>query len=192
MRGQRRALSSAQRRRAARCLAGVLMRSRLLRRARHLACYLANDGEMDLLPFVRRAWSHGRRIYLPLIDVPRRDHLGFAEFHAHSRFKANRFGIDEPVGRRRAVRRLDAVLMPLVAFDACGNRLGMGGGFYDRTFAYLSRQRHWRRPRLIGIAYGFQQVDALEHRPWDVPLDAVVTDKGVIQCDKGEDGCSTG
>jgi 5-formyltetrahydrofolate cyclo-ligase len=71
------------------------------------------------------------------------------------------------------------VLAPLVAFDRSGNRLGMGGGYYDRSFAYLRHRVHWRRPRLIGYAYGFQEVQALERAHWDVPLSGVVTELGL-------------
>ena len=69
--------------------------------------------------------------------------------------------------------------MPLVAFDMRGNRLGMGGGYYDRTFAYLLNRRRWRRPILIGVAYEFQGVDSLTTRPWDIPLHGVATEAGL-------------
>jgi 5-formyltetrahydrofolate cyclo-ligase len=76
---------------------------------------------------------------------------------------------------------LDLMLVPLVGFDGACNRIGMGGGFYDRTLAYLRRRRHWRRPRLIGIAHECQRVDRIDPRPWDIPLDAVVTEQGVYR-----------
>ncbi|MGD8594123.1 MAG: 5-formyltetrahydrofolate cyclo-ligase, partial [Gammaproteobacteria bacterium] len=81
-------------------------------------------------------------------------------------------------------RRLNLVLTPLVAFDARGNRLGMGGGYYDRTFAYLRHQHRWRRPRLAGIAYDFQQVDRLERSSWDVPLSTIATPRKYIVCER--------
>ena len=70
--------------------------------------------------------------------------------------------------------------MPLVAFSAAGTRLGMGGGYYDRSFAF----RHGRGapPRLVGVGYGFQREDALAAEPWDVPLDAVATEAGLFAC----------
>ena len=91
----------------------------------------------------------------------------------------NRFGIPEPdlpAASRCPVLALDLVLVPLVAFDEAGNRLGMGGGFYDRTFRYLRHRTCWRRPHLVGIAYDAQRVPAIDARRWDVPLDAVVTE----------------
>ncbi len=67
-------------------------------------------------------------------------------------------------------------MMPLVGFDADCNRLGMGGGFYDRTLDYLRWHRAWNRPRLIGLAHACQQVARIEPQPWDIPLEAVVTE----------------
>jgi 5-formyltetrahydrofolate cyclo-ligase len=98
--------------------------------------------------------------------------------------RANRFNIPEPTLRNRRLRlawTLDLLLVPLVGFDAGGNRLGMGGGFYDRTLSYLSHRTYWRRPRLIGIAHECQRVAELRLRPWDVPLDMVVTERQVYR-----------
>jgi 5-formyltetrahydrofolate cyclo-ligase len=94
---------------------------------------------------------------------------------------SNCFGIPEPAGASGRWLRgaeLDVVLAPLVAFDRAGHRLGMGGGFYDRTFRFVVRRAEWRRPWIIGLAYDFQRVDALPVERWDVPLHAVVTESG--------------
>jgi 5-formyltetrahydrofolate cyclo-ligase len=87
---------------------------------------------------------------------------------------------DEPAVARKLMRlpqQLDAVIVPLLGFDNNGNRLGMGGGYYDRSFAFRKQRRAWRRPLLIGVAYSFQQVDAIQTEPWDIPLDAVITEQ---------------
>lgn len=68
-----------------------------------------------------------------------------------------------------------------MGFDRDGNRLGMGGGYYDTTFEFLAGRSRWHKPRLLGLAYGFQEVDALPHEPWDVPLTAIVTEAGLIR-----------
>ena len=142
-----------------------------------MACYLANDGELDPAPLVRRLRSSGREIYLPVLDGPL---LRFAPWTEGEPLRRNRFGIPEPATRHRArsALRLDVILVPLVVFDDAGNRLGMGGGFYDRTFARLQDRRAWRRPRLVGVAYGFQRVETLSARSWDVRLCGVVTERG--------------
>jgi 5-formyltetrahydrofolate cyclo-ligase len=104
--------------------------------------------------------------------------LVFVGWRPGGELRRNRFGIGEPRGPRLPWRRLDLVLLPLVAFDAGGGRLGMGGGFYDRTFAALrARRGQWQRPALVGLAHGFQRVAALPREAWDVPLAAVATER---------------
>lgn len=151
----------------------------LLRRVSRVACYLAGDGEMDLAPTLARLWNAGKQVYLPSLHG---SSLWFLPAIPATPMLRNRFGIPEPAvgpGTRVAPFALDLVLMPLVAFDPSGNRLGMGGGFYDRTFAYLARRRYWRKPLLIGTAYDFQRLDSLPARPWDVPLHGVLTERGL-------------
>src|SRR5699024_7215783 len=122
------------------------------RRFRHIAVYQARDGEMDPLPALSRHRFRGARLYLPVLDPVYRGRLRFHLWRQEERLRANRFGIGEPRHwqRGRAAWALDAILIPLVGFDDRGHRLGMGGGFYDRTLADLARRP--RRPRLIGIA----------------------------------------
>ena len=181
MRGRRRALDQAQRLRLSEAAAAAFSRHRLFLSARRIACYLSNDGEMDPMPLIGLAWAMGKQVYLPVLSHLRSDHLLFAPYAPGDALRANRFGIPEPVVALRHLveaRVLDVVLMPLVAFDLRGNRLGMGGGFYDRSFAFLRRRRHWLKPHLVGMAYEFQCVDALARRHWDVPLQGVVTEQG--------------
>jgi 5-formyltetrahydrofolate cyclo-ligase len=106
--------------------------------------------------------------------------MRFAAYQPGMRMALNRFSIAEPALPRAellAAECLDLIIMPLVGFDAGGNRLGMGGGFYDRTLAFLQHRGRWRRPLLFGLAYEFQRVDGLQPRCWDVPLDGVITDR---------------
>ncbi len=124
----------------------------------------------------------GRRWYLPVLHPFRPGRLWFARYRPVDPMRPNRFGIQEPQRRGRQLcpaHGLDLVLLPLVGFDTHCNRIGMGGGFYDRSFAFLLRRRYWRRPLLIGLAHECQRVDAIERQPWDVPLDAVVTERGI-------------
>ena len=91
-------------------------------------------------------------------------------------FKKNRFGIDEPIYTPQlGAHQMDLILMPLVGFDKYKNRLGMGGGFYDKTLSFHSKRLNYRVPKLFGLAFDCQEVDHLDSKPWDVPLDGIVT-----------------
>jgi len=183
MRQQRRALSPGQRHHAAAKLERLLGSHPLFLYSRHIAFYLPNDGEMDVTPLIERAWAMGKHCYLPVLSPLYHNRLWFAPYHAGSKLRLNRFAIPEPDCNWRRMRpawTLDLVLTPLVAFDAEGNRLGMGGGYYDRTLAYLSRRTVWRKPHLLGTAYAFQQMDGLPHQPWDVPLHGIATEQQIL------------
>lgn len=150
-----------------------------LHRAKHIAIYLPNDGEIDPHPYMAMAHRKGVKFYLPVLHPVHAGKLVFSPYYDGVELTANRFGIPEPAfskGLRRPAWALDAVLFPLVGFDENGGRLGMGGGFYDRTFAF-SRWRPRLSPKLIGLAHDFQKVETLPIKPWDVPLHSVATDR---------------
>jgi 5-formyltetrahydrofolate cyclo-ligase len=180
IRRQRRALTPAAAASCARQLAHHARHDRLVTGSRHIAAYLAADGEMDPLPLMHALWSLGKHIYLPVLVTFSHQKLWFAKFEPGDEVAYNRYGIPEPV-RRKLIKpcALDLVLAPLVAFDSAGHRVGMGGGYYDRSFAFLQQRSHWRKPRLLGIAYEFQQQPAIQAHAWDVPLDAIATEAGV-------------
>jgi len=182
IRRQRRTLSAADAESCARQLARHARHNRLLSGSQHIAAYLASDGEMDPLPLMHELWSLNKHIYLPVLVTFAHQKLWFARFEPGDELVYNRFGIPEPV-RRKLIRpcALDLVLAPLVAFDTAGHRLGMGGGYYDRSFAFLLQRRHWRRPRMLGIAYEFQKQPAIRANAWDVPLDAIATEACVYE-----------
>ena len=150
MRARRRALSEAQQLQAAIRLAHNLESNRTYRAARDIGVFYAFDGEIDPRVAAEQAWRVHRRTYLPIVPAPGQRRLRFAAYDDGASMVINRFGIpepDTPPSRWRSPRTLDVVLVPLVAFDVAGHRVGMGGGFYDRSFDYLLRGR-WRRPRL--------------------------------------------
>jgi len=180
LRARRRALSAAEQQRAARALDKHIGAARLFNVSRRIACYLPHDGEIDPSTIVERIWRMHKIAFLPVLSPLAADRLWFARALPGMALKPNRFGIPEPVAHRRDLVRadeLDLVLMPLVAFDVRGNRLGMGGGYYDKSLEFLRRRRHWRKPRLLGLAHDFQKVAQLPINDWDVPLDGVVTDR---------------
>ncbi len=180
MRALRRALPVAERHTYARQLARRVASLKVFSHAHHIAAYLAVDGEMDPAPLLERAWALGKRVYLPMLAGTPTAHLLFAPYHPHSAMRDNRFGIPEPVVPAAELlppQRLDLVLTPLVAFDASGTRLGMGGGFYDRSFAFRGNPAHLPRPLLLGLAYELQKVAELPRQGWDIPLDGIVTEQ---------------
>ena len=180
LRARRRALSAVEQDIAAAFAVTHILRDPMFLRSTHIALYLPNDGELDLTDLLEPAWRMRKCCYLPVLAAPGK-RLSFAPLTADSRLRPNRFGIPEPVVGHRDLRQplqLDLVLAPLVAFDLDGNRLGMGGGYYDRSFGFLRRRKHWRRPRLIGVAHDFQRVDKLPAQSWDVPLQGIFTNAG--------------
>ncbi len=183
MRQQRHELSEAERQNKALQVSRHLQQSHLFQNSQHIALYLANDGEIDPWWLIETAWQQGKQCYLPVLGLRPGNRLWFIPYQADTKLINNRFGIPEPVHPRRQrtfkTQSLDLILMPLVAFDQQGNRLGMGGGFYDRTLSFLRHRHNWRKPRLIGLAYEFQCVDQLPYQNWDVPLDAITTEEQI-------------
>ena len=177
LRARRRQTDRAARRAASAALARAVSILPAFQRARRVAAYWPTDGEIDPLPALLRAYVIGKACYLPLLCPLRDGHLLFAPWWPGAPLRRNRFGIPEPTAPRREWLKpgmLDLALLPLVGFDVAGNRLGMGGGNYDRSYAFMARSA-WRRPRLIGVGFESQRVDDLPQRAWDIRLDAVLT-----------------
>ncbi len=187
LRRQRQALSQHEQRLAAQRLCQQLKILPEIRRARRLSLYLPVNGEIDptpLLPWLRK---RNVEIYLPVLRPFSANSLWFVAYRPDTPMVKNRFGIWEPDVRFSAQRRnrlpawaLDTLIVPLVGFDAQANRMGMGGGFYDRSLAFMHRPGP--SPRLIGVAHACQQVASLPVEPWDVALQAVVSDQGCVRC----------
>lgn len=173
----RRSLSAHQQQKASFQLCLRFARNSIFARARHVAFYLPNDGELSLLPLLEIALKRHKKCFLPRVDSAQQS-MEFVRYRKGDRLRKGRFGIAEPGPRLPAIdlAELDLIMMPLVGFDRCGNRLGMGGGFYDRTLAA------WRRPRsltLMGIAHSGQEVSNIQSERWDIPLHIIATEKGL-------------
>jgi 5-formyltetrahydrofolate cyclo-ligase len=145
-----------------------------------LAIYLPVQGEISPLALVDHARKLGKHIYLPILSPLASKGLWFVKWSAHTRFQMNRFGIPEPQYAAKDLlpaQNLDLVFTPLVAFDEHCHRIGMGGGFYDRTFSFLLARKYWIKPQLIGLAHDFQKIKAIHPQAWDIPLQGVVTER---------------
>ncbi|MBW3140638.1 5-formyltetrahydrofolate cyclo-ligase [Ferrimonas balearica] len=180
LRQARRALSPEQQKQAAIGLARHLPDHTLVQHAQSVALYIANDGELDPHLLAEVLHTRGKRLALPVLHPFHSQHLLFLEFQPGQPMRTNRYGIPEPdLDKTRVVpmAELDLILLPLVGFDNAGNRMGMGGGFYDRTLGCLDMGA---RPQLIGLAHECQRVDQLPVAPWDVPMDAIATAEGLI------------
>jgi 5-formyltetrahydrofolate cyclo-ligase len=179
---QRAALPAKQQQARSRQIADNIRRSRHFRNARHIALYLPVRGEAD--PRYLRQWAlPHQQFYLPVLSPFGDKRLWFVRWDQHTRFRKNRFRIPEPWPRhkhRRPARWLDLVITPLVAFDQHGTRLGMGGGYYDRSFAFKSRDRFRKNPFLFGYAYDFQEITDIQRQPWDVDLNAMATETEIL------------
>ena len=140
------------------------------RHAKHIALYNPVEGEIDLQTLWQTAPLQGKYCYFPSLNEDKT--LSFLPATPATPFKNNRFNIAEPdveIAQARAPQQIDIIFVPLVAFDEQGTRLGMGAGYYDRTFAFETH------PLLIGVAYDFQQQAHLIRESWDVTLNAIIT-----------------
>ena len=152
-----------------------------LSRARRIACYFPVGNEVDCRFFISSAWDRGRTTLLPVLSSAE---LKFAVYDRGTHFLRNRYDIPEPIGKKSHLAKsqeIDVVLVPLVVFDAEGNRIGMGGGYYDRSFRFMRNRIAWHRPTLIGLAYDFQKVPKIKARSWDIPLSLVVTENTIYR-----------
>lgn len=180
LRKARRSLTPSQQRAAAEGLYKQLAQDPQFRRAKHISLYLPTDGEIDPRLLLRAAQRRGKKTYLPVLSAWPRTKMVFQQISPGEKLRRNRFRILEPrvnPARQRKIWALDLVLLPLVGFDDVGGRLGMGGGFYDRSLAYLACRQNWRKPTLLGLAHECQKVERLAQASWDVPLQGTVTDR---------------
>lgn len=179
LRAARRQIPAPQRRAAAASAARALRQLRWLRPGTRIALYMATAEEFDCAPLLAAAAARGASILLPRLR-PGRSAMAMQFVTAHGAMRRNRFGILEPRGGLACgARWLSLILLPLVAFDAAGTRLGMGAGYYDRALAFRLLRSRWRGPLLIGVAFALQQSPALPRQPHDVALDGVITERGL-------------
>jgi 5-formyltetrahydrofolate cyclo-ligase len=183
LRARRNALTAGERIHASQALVASLEQLPEFLTDRRIAGYWAVSGELPLAALIQGLRERDQTYHLPIIGADRQ--LMFAPWRPGGAIATNRYGIPEPVVpavELLAPADLDLVLLPLVGFDRRGLRLGAGGGYYDRSFDFLKGRDAPGRPLLVGIGYAMQEVPAIDVMPWDVRLDYVATERGLIDC----------
>jgi len=139
--------------------------------------YLQNDNELGTDHLINNLFKSGCKIYLPVISDYSNHQMEFFRYQQNTPMHNNRFGIPEPINEEKiSVDLLDIIFLPLTAFDLQGNRLGMGGGFYDRALAEVSDSK----PILVGLAYDFQEFPACPVERFDHSIQMIMTPTRVI------------
>jgi 5-formyltetrahydrofolate cyclo-ligase len=175
-RTRRKKLSPPQQREATTKILKTCIESTQLSLVNTVACYIANDGEINPTEIIHYCWQQGKSVLLPVLHPFSKGHLLFVEYHPNSPTRKNCYGIEEPIVTTTnlcPLKNIQLILTPLVAFDTKGNRLGMGGGYYDRTLAPIRRDSI--PTELIGLAHSCQQTNELLTDNWDIPLDGIAT-----------------
>ncbi len=175
-------LTPVAREEAAQVVAMLFSQQAFFKTSRHIACYLSLPSEFNVSPLIEMIWQAKKNCYVPALAAEGKLH--FVRYDDGMALHANRYGILEPVQSSEIfpASELDVVVVPLLAFDKAGHRLGTGGGYYDKTFAFLqadSTAPH-RKPQLIAAACAVQEAKTLPADTWDILLQAAITEKGVF------------
>ncbi|MDR5609579.1 MULTISPECIES: 5-formyltetrahydrofolate cyclo-ligase [unclassified Arsenophonus] len=174
VRQYRRQLTCEQQNSAADKITHLVLEHELIRSASHLALFLSFDGEINTHPLIKKLWTQNKKVYLPVLHPFNRHQLLFLHYRPVTQLIKNRFHIAEPalnVMDVMPIAQLDILFVPLVAFDKQGQRLGMGGGFYDRLLANWPKKHFYP----IGLAHDCQLVNKIPTAPWDIPLPEIIT-----------------
>ena len=181
VRASRKALTDAAQQNASSQLLSTLITHPKILKAKRVSVTLPYDGEIDLTSFIKWCWQQNKQVYLPVVHPNEIGQLVFVEYKENTEMNTNRYGIKEPKLIIQAshfintcpATELDIVFTPLVAFDQQGNRIGMGGGYYDRLLSpWFEKQTG---PYPIGLAHDCQYLDNLPIQNWDVPLPEIIT-----------------
>ena len=155
-------------------------------RAGIILFYATWGKEVDTLPMISLALESGKRVSLPIVRAKERDML-LAEIRHPGDLAPGYCSIPEPRAEARliAFEAVDVVIVPGLAFDSFGYRLGYGGGYYDRLLKKLGFQT------LIGLAYNSQVLSQIPHESYDVPIDWIITENKIIDCQQQRGGHKT-
>lgn len=199
-RDKRSAITPHQQASAAKAVLAQAINHKIFSNCARIGIYLTHEGELNTRPIIEYLWSQGIEVYLPVLHPFSKGYLVFLHYTTNTKMKSNVYGISEPlldVTTLCPLNHLDIILAPLVAFDNKGNRMGMGGGFYDRTLMQITRKSNAdektiessqsikfkndicsindRHTRLIGLAHDEQKTISLPTQVWDIPLPEILT-----------------
>jgi len=181
LRARRGALSAAERIAAAQGLVAQVEQVPEFLTDRRVAGYWATAGELPLMALMAGVLARGQLWHLPVVVED--GLLRFAPWRVGDALAPNRYGIPEPVcaiEQTLAPQEIDLALVPLLGFDRAGHRLGFGGGYYDRSFAFLRGREDVGKPVLVGVGYAMQEVERIDAQAWDVRLDYVATERELL------------
>lgn len=171
----RRTLSTDERLAASKIICSKVTQSREFRAAKLIACYLPMSDEVDVREIIERAWRANKRVFAPI--TRNTGEMFFREIQPETTLTRNSMGIWEPrSGEFISPRALHIVLTPTVAFDSFEHRIGMGGGYFDRCFAFLRHRKKWMKPKLLGVAFECQKVEKISPNAWDIRLYRIFTE----------------
>tara|TARA_Y100001933_G_scaffold55002_1_gene54419 strand:+ start:495 stop:1097 length:603 start_codon:yes stop_codon:yes gene_type:complete len=152
----------------------VLLTNATLKRCKTIAAYLNLPSEVNLSEFIRKAQKRGQSLCVPVVDATKRV-MEFRDLPVDfERQDQNEEDLVLLTQKKRSVNELDCALIPLLVFDSHGNRIGMGGGYYDKFF-----ENSKTRPLLIGIAYELQKAEKIIPQEWDVRMDMIASEQGL-------------
>ena len=177
LREQRAKLTLSDQTTASQKVTAHIIQNSLFQQSQRIAAYIAINHEINPQTIIERIWQDHKHCYLPVL---REKKIIFSAFQSDTLLKKNRLNIPEPpllLESSIEPWNLDLVFVPLLGFTTQGGRLGMGGGFYDRTFSFLLENTRPTKPYLIGLAYEWQKMESFDASAWDVPLNAVFTEK---------------
>lgn len=177
MRERRDQADPTTREKAAQDATDILIHSTLFKQSQHIACYFSVGSEIQTQFIIEAIWRANKKCYLPILSVEKKGFLHFGEYTQNSQLTKNQLGISEPeciAGHCDVPSQLDLVVVPLIAFDRNGNRVGSGAGYYDRTFSFKNSRDS--KPILCGFAFSSQEIERIDAEAWDVKCNFILTE----------------
>ncbi len=158
----------------------LLLSQKVWQEAQHVALYMPTQGEVQTQDLCTQAWGQGKKVFLPRCQQGKQGHMDFIACQNMQDLTVGKYGIVEPkqdiMASDQTTLQLDILLIPGVAFTPKGQRIGYGGGYYDRFLQFLNKDK----VLCMGFAFSWQIVDALPTQEWDIPVQALVSDEGIL------------